>query len=327
MSEIPPKNIATPTSAQSAASPVPATPSAFGLFTVFVVLAGAVVLGWLAWRYYFDTPWTRDATVRVYTAQVAPQVSGQVTAVLVGDNQRIKKGDLLFRIDDRDYLIAARRAETALARAQAQMVNSQAEAARRDELSDAAVSPEVRQTFESEAEIAKAAYDSAMVDLDNARLNLNRVEVRSPVNGYVTNLLLQTGTYATIGQAAMTLVDSDSYWVSGYFEETQIARIRPGDPAEIILMGFPDQPIEGRVESLARGIMDPNATPGVAGLPAVNPVFTWVRLAQRIPVRITFDAAPKGVHLAAGMTATVHVLAQPRPDAGTASAPVMESAR
>lgn len=293
--------------------PTQVAPSAFGLFAVFAVLAGSVVLAWLAWRYYFDTPWTRDGSVRVYTAQVAPEVSGRVTAVLVGDNQQVRKGDVLFRIDDRDYQIAVRRAQAAVDRAEAEMTNSQAEATRRNELSDIAVSPEVRQTFQSNADVAKAAYEGAVVDLDNAKLNLSRVEVHSPVNGFVTNLLLQAGTYATVGQAAMTLIDSDSYWIAGYFEETQLRRIRVGDAAKVILMGFPDQPIPGHVQSLAYGIMDPNAAPGVAGLPAVNPVFTWVRLAQRIPVRITIDERPSGLHLAAGMTATVHVLSAPEP--------------
>ena len=293
--------------------PTQVAPSAFGLFAVSAVLAGSVVLAWLAWRYYFDTPWTRDGSVRVYTAQVAPEVSGRVTAVLVGDNQQVRKGDVLFRIDDRDYQIAVRRAQAAVDRAQAEMTNSEAEATRRNQLSDIAVSPEVRQTFQSNAEVAKAAYEGAVVDLDNAKLNLSRVEVHSPVNGFVTNLLLQAGTYATAGQAAMTLIDSDSYWIAGYFEETQLRRIRVGDAARVILMGFPDQPIPGHVQSLAYGIMDPNAAPGVAGLPAVNPVFTWVRLAQRIPVRITIDERPSGLHLAAGMTATVHVLSAPEP--------------
>ena len=288
-------------------APLPATPSAFGLFAIFVVVAGAALLAWLAWRYYFDTPWTRDGTVRVYTAQVAPEVSGQVTSVLVSDNQQVRKGDVLFRIDDRDYQIAVRQAQAALDSAKAQMVNTGVEATRREELSDAAVSQEVRQTYQSNAEVAKATYEGMVVNLDNARLNLSRVEIRSPVNGYVTDLLLQAGTYATIGQAAMTLVDSDTYWIAGYFEETQLRRIRVGDPAEVTLMGFPDQPVTAHVQSLGRGIMDPNAAPGVAGLPSVNPVFTWVRLAQRIPVRIAIDRLPAGVHLAAGMTATVRV--------------------
>ncbi|GJE02562.1 efflux RND transporter periplasmic adaptor subunit [Methylobacterium isbiliense] len=302
--------------APPATGPAPVAPSAFNLAAVAMAVAGAALLAWLAWIYYVDTPWTRDASVRVYTAQVAPEVSGRVTAVPVADNQAVRKGDLLFRIDDRDYRIAVQRAQAARDRAEAQRANTRAEADRREKLSDLAVSAEVRQTYESNAQAAQAAYEGAMADLAAATLNLERTEIRSPVNGYVTNLLLQAGTYATAGQAAMTLVDSDSYWVAGYFEETQLRRIRLNDPAEIRLMGYPDRPLAGRVESIARGIQDPNASPGVAGLPSVNPVFTWVRLAQRIPVRIRIEQLPDEVHLAAGMTATVHV----RPDGPAAPA-------
>ncbi|WP_419828903.1 efflux RND transporter periplasmic adaptor subunit [Methylobacterium sp.] len=287
--------------------PHPAVPSVFGLFAVATVLAGAGFIAWLAWAYYVDTPWTRDGSVRAYTAQVAAEISGQVTEVLVTDNQPVRKGDVLFRIDPRDYRIAVKRAQAAVARAAAQVANARAEADRRNKLDDLAVSDEVRQTFQSNADAAEAAYQGAVADLENAELNLSRVEVRSPVNGAVTNLLLQAGTYAIAGQAAMTLINSDSYWVAGYFEETQLRRIRVGDAARIVLMGYPDRVLDGRVQSVAGGIMDPNATPGVAGLPAVNPVFTWVRLAQRIPVRVTIDAVPDDVTLAAGLTATVSV--------------------
>lgn len=289
--------------------PRPAAPSVFGLFAVATVLAGAGLLAWLAWACYVDTPWTRDGSVRVYTAQVAAEISGQVTEVLVTDNQTVRKGDVLFRIDPRDYRIAVKRAQAAVARAAAQVANARAEADRRNRLDDLAVSAEVRQTYQSNADATEAAYQGAVADLENAELNLSRVEVRSPVNGAVTNLLLQAGTYAIAGQAAMTLIKSDSYWVAGYFEETQLRRIRVGDAARIVLMGYPDRVLNGRVQSLAGGIMDPNATPGVAGLPSVNPVFTWVRLAQRIPVRVTLDAVPDDVTLAAGLTATVSVAA------------------
>ncbi|CAO4147936.1 HlyD family secretion protein [Methylorubrum aminovorans] len=293
--------------ATGAAPPVPVAPSAFNLFAVMTCVGGSILLAWLAWRYYYDTPWTRDGSVRVYTAQVASEVSGMVTSVSVADNQAVRKGDVLFRIDDRGYRIAVQRAQAALERAQAQLTNTRAEADRRNELSDLAVSAEVRQSYESSAQAAQGVYDATVADLANARLNLERTQVRSPVTGYVTNLLLQTGTYANIGQSVMTLVDSESFWVTGYFEETQLRRIQVSDPADIWLMGYPDLVIEGRVESIGRGIMDPNSAPGVAGLPSVNPVFTWVRLAQRIPVRIQFKQLPGDVHLAAGMTATVHI--------------------
>lgn len=303
-----------PTPASLPAPPVvaaPASPPAFVLFATLATAAAAMLLAWLAWGYYVHTPWTRDGIVRAYTAQVAAEVSGRVTTVPVADNQVVRKGDLLFRIDDRDYTIAVQQAEAALARATAQLRNSVAEAGRRNKLDDLAVSNEERETYQSNADIAQAAYQGAVADLAKARLNLARTDVRAPVNGSVTNLLLQPGTYATAGQAAMTLVDADSFWVTAYFEETQLRRVRVGDPAAITLLGFSDTTIPGRVASLGRGITDPNAAPGVAGLPTVNPVFTWVRLAQRIPVRIHVDRWPEGVAVAAGMTATVHVRPEP----------------
>ena len=295
-----------------AAPAAPRSPSIFGLFGTAATLVVSGVLAWFAWSYYVYTPWTRDGTVRAYTAEVAPEVSGRVTSVLVADNQDVHKGDVLFRIDDRDYQIAVADAEAEVAKAQAQLKNSDAQAARRAKLDDLAVTVEEKETYQASADEAKAAYDGAVADLNKAQLNLERTEVHSPVNGYVTNLLLQAGTYATNGQAAMTLVDADSFWVTGYFEETQLARVRVGDSVSINLMGFPDTTIDGRVDSLGRGITDPNAAPSVAGLPSVNPVFTWVRLAQRIPVHIAVSQWPAGVPVAAGMTASVQVLPQTR---------------
>ena len=299
--------IANPNVVRAPSQPAPATPSVFGIVGTAATLAVCGLLGWLAWSYYVYTPWTRDGTVRAYTAQVAPEVSGRVTAVLVVDNQAVRKGDVLFRLDDRDYRIAVDQAQAALVRAQAQMRNSLAQAARRNKLNDLAVSAEERETYQANADAAQGAYQGAIADLNKAKLALQRTEVRSPVNGYVTNLLLQAGTFATAGQAALTLVDTDSFWVTGYFEETQIGRIRVGDPASLVLMGYPNITIAGEVQSLGRGITDPNAAPGVAGLPAVNPVFTWVRLAQRMPVRISVAQWPGTIEVSAGMTATVHV--------------------
>ncbi len=151
-----------------------------------------------------------------------------------------------------------------------------------------------------------------MANLDQARVNLRRTVIRSPVNGWVTNLLAQRGDYATVGQAQISVVDADSFWVDGYFEETNIGRIQIGDPAEIKLMGH-TQTLTGHVQNITRAINVPNAQPNGQGVATVNPIFTWVRLAQRIPVRIRIDHVPQGVVLAAGMTATVEI--EPRPPA------------
>ena len=158
-----------------------------------------------------------------------------------------------------------------------------------------------------------------MAALDLAKLNLARSTVRAPVDGYVTNLRLRPGDYATAGVTKVAVLDAASFWITGYFEETKIRQIRVGDQAHIMLMGF-DQPVTGHVESLGRGIQNSNDAPGHLGLPNVAATFSWVRLAQRIPVRIKIDRAPSGVELAAGMTATVEILASDA-EAGTRERP------
>lgn len=154
--------------------------------------------------------------------------------------------------------------------------------------------------------MAEATLDQAKASLDVAKLNLARSTVVSPVNGYVTHLRLRAGAYVSTGVAQMAVVDADSFWIEGYFEETKLHAIRPGDPARIRLMGY-DTPFEGRVESIGRGIADSNDATNNRGLPAVNPVFTWVRLAQRIPVRVSIRDLPPEVTLVVGMTASIDV--------------------
>jgi len=188
--------------------------------------------------------------------------------------------------------------------------NAQREAQRRQELTQLSVTKEEKQTYESDAVAAQATYQQAVANLNQARVNLQRTEIRSPVNGYVTNLLAQLGDYATVGENLISLVDAASYWVDGYFEETNLHAIHKGDPATIKLMGYP-QTVRGHVNGIARAITVANAQPGQEGLASVNPIFTWVRLAQRIPVRIHIDDVPEGVLLVAGMTATVQI--DPRP--------------
>jgi multidrug resistance efflux pump len=190
--------------------------------------------------------------------------------------------------------------------AQANMQNVEREAHRRQELTSLAVTKEEKQTYASNTVVAQAQYQQAVANLKQARVNLERTQIRSPVNGWVTNLLAQLGDYANVGTNVISVVDADSFWVDGYFEETNIAPIRVGDLASIKLMGY-SQIVRGHVDSIARGINVANAQPNGQGLANVNPIFTWVRLAQRIPVRVHIDEVPDGVVLAAGMTATVQI--------------------
>jgi multidrug resistance efflux pump len=282
------------------------------VFPLLITLA-AIVIALTLWRetwdVYMEAPWTRDGTVRVYVVTMAPEVAGRIVQLRVADNQFVHKGDLLMVIDPRDYTIAVHLASAAVERAQATAQNAEREAERRAQLSNIAVTTEQRQTFSANAVISQAQYQQALADLDQARVNLERTEIRSPVNGWVTNLLAQLGDYASVGQNRISIIDADAFWVDGYFEETSLHSIRVGDPAIIKLIGF-REPVRGHVASIARGIDVPNAQPNGEGLAQVNPIFTWVRLAQRIPVRIAIDQVPGGVVLTAGMTATVEIVPQ-----------------
>jgi multidrug resistance efflux pump len=274
------------------------------LTLIALVMAG--ILSWAAWQAYMAAPWTRDGTVLAYVVTIAPEVAGQVTVLPVADNQFVHKGDPLMTIDPRDYALAVEQAEASVAQTRINAENATREAKRREQLTTLETSEEEKQTFAATAAAADASYRQALATLGTARVNLERTQIRSPVNGYVTNLLVQQGDYANVGQNLLSVVDSDSFWVAGYFEETNLQGIRPGDRATIKLLGF-DETIQGHVDSIARGITVANVQPGRAGLATVNPIFTWVRLAQRVPVRIHIDHVPPGVTLVIGQTASIQI--------------------
>ena len=281
------------------------------LITLATVLLAAL-LGWAAWQTYMVEPWTRDGTVRAYVVTMAPEVAGRIVELPVADNQLVHKGDLLMVIDPTDYTIAVSLGEAAVEQARATAQNAKAESQRRQKLSNIATSEEIKETYASRALAAQAAYQQAVANLNQAKVNLKRTRVVSPVNGYVTNLLAQAGNYANVGRMTISLVDADSFWVDGYFEETNLRSIQEGDLASIKLMGHTEV-VGGHVGSIARGINVANAQPDQAGLASVNPIFTWVRLAQRVPVRIKIDQVPDGIRLVQGMTATVELHHREKP--------------
>jgi RND family efflux transporter MFP subunit len=272
---------------------------------IAVVLAG--IGAWAIWQAYVAAPWTRDGTVRAYVVTITPEVSGRIVQLPVTDNQLVHKGDLLMTIDPTDYTIAVEQAEAVADEASANAANAEQEAERRSDLTTIEASVEEKQTYRSKAIAAKAAQREAVANLGQARVNLERTTIRAPVNGYVTNLQVQLGDYATIGRSAISLVNADSYWVDGYFEETNLDAIHLGDRATVKLMGYRAL-LKGHVASIARGITVANAVAGQSGLADVNPIFTWVRLAQRVPVRIQFDGVPDDVRLVAGQTASVEIV-------------------
>ena len=283
-------------------------PAAFNVMATLVMFGAAVGLAWMAWLYYEYAPWTRDGRVRAYTIPVAPEVSGRVVSLPIKDDQFVHKGDVLFQIDPRTYQNDVTEARGRLEAAKARAGYLQAVAQRRAVQTNLSASDEDKQNTAGIAEVAQASVVETTGQLDQANLNFERTTVRSPVNGWVTNLLLQQGGFATTGQPTLTLVDADSFWIDGYFAETQVAHIHDGAPARAVLMGYPKDAIRGHVVGLGRGISVADAAPATQGLPQVNPVFTWVRLAQRIPVRIALDDVPCPIVLSAGMTATVTIL-------------------
>ncbi|OZI75045.1 efflux RND transporter periplasmic adaptor subunit [Bordetella genomosp. 12] len=281
-------------------------PAALGRYavTALVVLA-AVYAGWQLWVHYEVEPWTRDGRVKAYVVQVAPDVSGLVTAVPVHDNQDVKAGDTLFEIDRARFQLALDQAEAAV-RAQQVAREQAARDVKRNRSLGQLVSAETLEQSQTRLQQSEAALAQAEVQLNVARLNLERSRVQAAVDGRVTNLDLRVGSYASAGRAVMALVDAHSFYVEGYFEETKLPHIREGDPVLVTLMGESRQ-IHGHVESVAMGIADRDRSTSANLLPNVNPTFNWVRLAQRIPVRIRIDEVPDGVRLVAGQTATVAI--------------------
>jgi len=286
------------------------TTSHLRIVPVLITLATvalAALLTWAMWQAYMGAPWTRDGTVRVYVVTMAPEVAGRIVKLPVVDNQFVRKGDELFEIDPADYRIALEHAKAQAQRDTAAHDYARANQGRQTSLSrEGFASENIYEQTTSTLHQSEATLALDQAAIAKAQLDLSRTQIRSPVNGYVTNLLAQLGDYANVGQKIISVVDTDSFWVDGYFEETSLARIHDGDPATVKLMGY-SQVVRGHVGGVARGINVPNAQPDQAGLASVNPIFTWVRLAQRVPVRIHIDQVPDGVRLVAGMTATVQI--------------------
>ena len=270
-------------------------PAAYSLIATLIVFIASLALAYQAWDYYEYAPWTRDGRVRVYTVLIAPEVSGTVVTLNVRDNQFVHKGDVLFEIDPRTYENAITRAAGALAQAKATASYLDADARRMEQLTNLSVSDQAKQNAVGKAKDADASIIDLTGALREAMLDQERTEIRAPTDGWVTNLQLQAGSFATTGQAAMTLVDAHSFWIEGYFEETQLAGIAVGDRARAVLLGYPGQALAGHISGIGRGITVSDAAEGEQGLPAVNPIFTWVRLAQRIPIRMEIDDVPHGV--------------------------------
>ena len=347
-------------------------------FAIVAVAATAVLVKY--WD-HMANPWTRDGQVRADVPQIASRVTAPIVEIPIEDNQFVKAGDVLFRLDPRTFeaaleqaranlevtrygfdamtpqvaeaeagVLSARasvvRAEANIAETKATIEKNKAEYERQQDLlpknatstrsverakASYEVSLEKLKADEAGLKAAKASLTQAEAALAGARaslglpgetnarlklaeaqvrqaeLNLEFTTVRAPVDGYVTNLSLREGDQAVAHSPALALIDVNSYWVHGFFKENRVAHIEPGDRAVVTLMTYPDTPLEGRVESLGWGIAQSDGAPGNDLLPHVSPTFEWIRLAQRIPVRVHLTDVPDGIQLRVGTTCSVLV--------------------
>lgn len=276
------------------------------LILTLIVVAFACVVVWRMVLYYMFAPWTRDGHIRADVVQIAPDVSGLIQRVEVKDNQAVKRGEVLFTIDQDRFQLALRQAQATLADRKEATAQAQRENKRNQGLGNL-VAREQLEESQSRAARALAAMNEAQVAVDSAQLNLDRSVIRSPVNGFINDRAPRDREFVSAGRPVLSVVDSDSYHIDGYFEETKLGHIHVGQGVDIRVMGD-DARLRGHVVSISAGIEDRDRSSGSNLLPNVNPAFSWVRLAQRIPVRIAFDDVPAGFQLIAGRTATVSII-------------------
>jgi RND family efflux transporter MFP subunit len=280
--------------------------SAGRVLLTLVVVAAAVAVGWQLWSYYMLEPWTRDGRVRADVVTVAADVSGLVSDVFVHDNEKVTKGQPLFRIDQRRFQYALEEAKASVASRQTNLDQAKRDLVRSKTLTSVAITQQQVEQSQQTVDVAQANLDNDIAALDVAKLNLERSTVLAPVNGIVTNFDLLPGRYVNAGAPVFALIDSDSFRIEGYFEETKLRRIHIGEDATVKLIGD-SRVLKGHVESIAQGIEDQNRSTSSELLASVNPTFSWVRLAQRIPVRIKLDDVPPDLLLVSGRTATVSI--------------------
>ncbi len=280
------------------------------IITLCLVAAAAWCAVWL-WNTYMYSPWTRDARVRAEVITLSPDVSGWVRELNVADTTRVKEGDVILQVDRARYEAALAKAKASLASAKATLSLKEHESNRRGRLTNRAISEEERDSARLEAEVARADVQQAEAAVQSAQLDLDRTRLVAPADGSILNMHLSQGNYVTAGTAVMALIKDDSFYLSAYFQETKLQHVRPGDPVQITLMSG-NEDFKGRVVGIGQGIADDNTATNAQQLPQVSATFSWVRLAQRIPVRVEFDdieaVRASGVNLAAGMTASVRLI-------------------
>lgn len=270
-----------------------------------IVCAIAVSAGVLLWNYYMQSPWTRDGKVRAELVNITPEISGRITQVMVQDNQFVKAGSLLFEIDTTPFQLTLNNVTAVLTKAKINMETAEHQSARRHQLSKNAISSEDLDQSDLTVNAMKAAYHAAQADFDQAQWRLSKTRIYAPIDGYITNLQTRVGNYATIGSPLVALLDAHSFYVMGYFEETKLSHIKTGKKAHITLYNN-HATLQGEVESIGRAIYD-QSTDNNDLLINVKPNVPWVRLAQRVPVRIKLLDVPDDLTLVAGTTCSISI--------------------
>ena len=280
---------------------------------LFNYLVTFVIVGLAAWAAislysrYIENPWTRDGQVRANIVGIAPRVSGPIIRVAVRDNQQVRKDVLLFEIDPSDFQAQVDIAAGQVQNDEATFTQQQQDLQRQTDLYRTRVN--ALQDFQNAQDsfaAARARLASAKASLELAKLKLSYTKVFASVDGYVTNMNTSPGTYVTAGVQLMALVDTSSYWIAGYFKETQLPHIKIGQKAVITMMGYENKPFVGVVRSLEWGVyvQDGSGNTSTELLPSVNPTIDWVRLPQRFPVRIQVSGETP-VPLRIGQTVSV----------------------
>jgi len=279
-----------------------------------LIFGSAIYFGYEKYEEYFSNPWTRDGQVRAQVIQVSPRVSGEVIGIHIIDNQLVKRGMLLFEIDSKPFDIKIAQTQADLKRERANLRGTKIEYERVNKIAKkdkGAVSQKDLMRHEINYHKSLAQIDSLREKLNAAKLDLSFTKIYASVDGYVSNITFQIGSQAVANKAILALVDSNSFWVFGYFRESMIGEIKIGDEARVTLMAYKAKPISGKVESIGWGIAHSDGNPGANLLPSIKPVFQWIRLAQRIPVRIKLDELPEGIELRFGLSASVMVSKSP----------------
>lgn len=267
--------------------------------------------GYEKFQEYINNPWTRDGQVRAQVIQISPRVSGTVININIIDNQFVHKGDLLFEIDPSPFQIQVKQIQADLKREKINAKGRKVEYDRVNKIASrdkGAVSEKDLVRHEVNYFSSLAKIDSLKEKLNNAKLNLTFTKIYASVDGYVSNINFQIGSQAVANQPILALVDANSFWVFGYFRENMIQDVHVGDSAKVTLMAYPDKPLDASVESIGWGISHSDGNPGSNLLPSIKPVFQWIRLAQRIPVRVKLEKLPEDVELRFGLSASVIVL-------------------